>query len=386
MVIYNIFKNTFLFLNIFFLLFTKVTFSCDEDVNIYQNKTFIGNTRNNKFAIEYTLRVLKLSSTLKNNDDLLKAIESVYGKEVVMLLIEKHPFLEHKEGLFDLKTLVWFVEEYFKLATKDTDIYFLAPFFEKNSNHGFKIIMKTILNKSMPDFSTKPIFISNNQLDEVKNKFSKDNFKYPIKYLTENKMIPGDIAEMLVNHMFEKLFIEQNYLILEDEKINSLKKLIIVGHGKPAEYTISSSGEEIHYDHIIDLIKNSHFPPTMDIDLNVCHSAVSNTNANTGKTEEELIDIFIKKDIDLLIGDKELSFSYQFSKSMYDEWAEFSGSIFSYKGSVSMGVNENIYIRDKENTVKKALALSVGLKDINNKKIYFDINEMRMIYNKENFN
>lgn len=332
----------------------------------------------NQEHIKNTLFALRLSPNIQNNGELLAAIKSEYGVEMIDVITNEHKYFEDKDGAFDLNTLDWIVELLFKNVNTGS-VYFLAPFEESVE----KLIIQTLTTRAMPNLTIKPLFLSKEQFLSVRDQYKKNDFKYPIQDLISKKEVTENMARKMAVSLYKKVFEEGNYAIVNDLKSKSITKLIILGHGQPGEPVITSGNDGIHLDHLVDEIKKIGMPSTADIELFVCYAGAS-FDIDTGKSEEELIGLFLKKNIDSILGDERKTFAFYFAKELFSNWSDYSGDVIFYTGALQKDVRLNTYFRLGD-SVEKRLGFSVGLKNQEADKIFFDINEMRKIYQKDSF-
>lgn len=338
-----------------------------------------GDNSCNQEHIKNTLFALRLNPNLQKNVELLDAIKDEYGVEMIKTIMQEHKYFEYKDGIFNLNTLDWIIDLLFKNVKIDP-VYFLAPF----ENGGETLVIKTMTSRAMPSLAIKPLFISNEQFSSVRKKYKKNDFEYPIKDLIEHKNLPPYIARKMAILLFDKIFEEGNYEIVKtNSKIEEISKLIIIGHGQPGEQIITSKDDAIHIDHLVDNLKDIGMPPTTDIELFVCYAGASSL-IDTEKSEQELIDLFIKKNIDSILGNEKETFAFYFSQALFQNWRDFSGDVIFYKGALQKDVRLDTYFRVGD-SVEKKLGFSVGLKDASGSKIFFDIKEMRKVYQRTSF-
>lgn len=342
----------------------------------------------NSEAVSLKLGELGLSPTTQYYGNLLANIEIEYGKKFADELSRKHRYLiENPTGKIDMKTLEWV--EYIGFSTLHSPgvSFSFAPFLD--GDYGASLFLKDMLFRSYPVFYSRPAFLSNEQLNAVRNIFYDDgNYKAALSmFMRQYASISEANALDIVKNIYEQIIINKNYIIGDNMSKIKGATIRILGHGLPGYPAVSCSNVWVNYFEIIHIIKNSGVPGDVNIRLETCHAGNGNKDKEgIKKTAEELMDLFIKRKIPTLMGDVRESYGYKFSKEIYKAWPEFKGSVKGYYG-MSYTKTFDGFMRDPSNpnklVVKKMSA--IGFNDVNKGKILFDRAEMIFEYNRKDF-
>lgn len=342
-------------------------------------------------SIELKLIDLGLNPKIKTNKDLLSGINNEYGQVFVDELTRLHPFISKKpDGKINKKTLYWVKKIGFSKISSLGIRYIFIPFIDNRSDFGEEIFFHAIIPEMYPAMKGVPYFYDIEQRDAMDRLFIKNNYADVIKYLEIEKGVDHKVSRKVAKDLYKKIFKEKKYLIGSDIKKIGGHRLIIIGHGLPGSESITNNqyvdAVEIHYSDVVKMLKNISLPENVNINLQTCFSGVGLTEINTNKTEDELIRLFINKQFDSVIGDKENSYAYKFAKEIYETFPQFRGNVFGYNGEYV--INPLItYTRSPTDPTKviSKYMFSISLYDVNNEIVEFDRSEMMVEYNKFDF-
>ena len=337
------------------------------------------------------LKDLKLISTIENNGDLLDNIKNIYGVNVYLSLLEKHPKLNDRKGVFDIKTLKWFRKQYFNDNFSLGKKYIIFPFLNHESNK--ETFISAIIGRAYPLYTSIPIFINNKQLDEMKSIFKENNYelvkkKLRLLYDIENEGKLKKISIKLYDDIFKKKHI--NLELLPKDELTKLSGhyVTIIGHGSPGTEFIYDSTEDernsLSSSEVIKLLKENKIPSSINIELLHCFGAVGEIDVPTDKTKKELIELVKKNEITKILGDQTSSYGFKFSKEIYKQWPNFTGSVVAYQGEV-LAAPDLALIRSSTNQFFNNYALGVGLQDKDGNYVDFEQSELTTIYNRLDF-
>lgn len=342
----------------------------------------------NQGLINTALVALKLQPNIKNNGSFLANIAIIYDEDVIKDMLIKHPSLQNPGGKVDLKTLEWFLDSYHMTREKEITSYIIAPFDTESNAYGADVLLRSIIGKSFPLLTTKPIFISDKQRDAVARRYKYNDYFHSTKYFMDLIYLQPNQARLMAEKFYHQLFENKNYLSPKDIKSIENNRLLIVGHGFPTDENIHDGGAKTHYRDIIKMLINFQLPVDTDIELSSCDATFGVINENTGKTEDKLVELFLAKKTEQLLGDQTKSYAYLFSKEIYASWPEYVGEISAYNGSTSFATVPAIYFRDPTDPKKtiRQTGYSATFKSRSGVKVDFDRNELQKKYKKSDFN
>lgn len=349
----------------------------------------LGNSDNK--CLKSKLIDLSLSPKIVNNADLLSGIKSQYNQRFVDKLTKKHPFLLKKPNAnIDHKTLEWVEKIGFSKIDSPGVSYTLLPFIDDTTNYGQESFVISVIHDSYPIFKSRPYFFDFYQREAMKEIFSKNDFAEAVYILVKEYDLTEKAAYKFSKEIYKKIFKEKRYLLGVDIRKIGGHRLNIVGHGLPGKDYITDhlyiDADKLYYSEVVSILKKLHLPKDIDINLLSCFSGVGTPDIIIEKTTDELIDIFIDREVDTVIGDKENSYAYKFSKEIYETMPEFEGSIVGYKGEYLISPSET-YTRSliDPNQITFEKMHAIILFDINNLPVEFDRMEMKVKYKKSDF-
>ena len=342
----------------------------------------------NSKIVSSKLAELRLTPTISHNANLLANIEIEYGKKFRDILVKEHPYLiGNPAGKIDLKTLEWVAYTGFSKLFSPAAIFSFSPFL--SVDHGANVFLNDLLFRGYPLMLSRPAFLSKEQLEATRSTFY-DNGKYGIVlpiFMTQYPQMHEMSALEVVEGIYHRVFIDKYYIIGSGLSGINGANVSILGHGASGGESLQCSTLLVNYAEIIQIIKSSGIPGDVNIRLQSCHTGNGTSNLiNTGKTKEELKELFIKRKIKTLMGDEKKSYGYKFAKEIYNVWPEFTGKVKGYYGFSYSKIFYG-YTRDPSNPNKllfKELN-PVSLLDLNNEYVKFDSAEMAYEYKRQDF-
>lgn len=355
----------------------------------------IGSPSDSSCNIELTkkhLVYLGLKPTLKNNMELIQAIEKEYGEAFSGKVGEKDPNLKHnQDGLFSVSTLKLINEVGFKKTFSPGVRFIFSPFNTATNDYGAFLLLETLLPRIYPVFIARVVFSSEMQLKALKEEFKDDISKDIINnFLTKNGVEKNQL-DTISNRLFNQLFENGNYILAsqtDEMKKISGHRVLIIGYSNPGNDEIFYNGVKLHYKDVVEEIIKLKMPPNITFDLLHNYAGVGEGNKETGENTTQLKLRFIHNKIKEIWGDESTSYSYKFSAELYTNWPDFFGNVIAYTGEIVSSYKKG-YIRDP-NDKNKLLFMSpinsIALQSNEESKIRFDLHEMKVVYNKNNFN
>lgn len=311
-------------------------------------------------------------------------------------LIKTHVYFEHGTGKIDNETVLWFIKKFKLLKKNETNEYIYTPLFQhldvnlnRSSN---QLMLKALLSRVYPDFTTKIIFNSEDHLDSFKYHFQRDDYKNPKMLLKEVFAFnDSELLDRIVDQINFKVFSQKLYHIDPTEMKKGTYVLNIVGHGAPADEYLAGDEikdnpedvvyfQQVHYKDVVAKLKPHLFLDERSLINLVSCSSASNGAPIIQKTTAEIRKLFIKG---VLINEfhnglnEDQTFLFKISKEIFDQTPSWKGTIQGWFGLLSVFPVKS-YVRDTEDPTNLIVEerYASGVKNSSERTIYFDKNEL----------
>lgn len=349
-----------------------------------------GDNCNPVFISEELVR-LGLSPAIRTNGELISDVKNQLGSVFSEFLIKKNTFLKEVPlNKIDLKTLKWVDEVGLSNKYSPGMQYVFSPFYNQADQiKSAEFMASRIIPFLSPKILARPILMNRKHFNSVKFAFyDNGTYKTAVKFLIWHLKISEKKAKTIGEELYDKMFNEHDFYI-NQYQLNEMSghTVNILGHCSPGSNTISDGTNELNYIEVVDILKESGIPSDVNLNLTHCNAGNGNKDQNTGLTRDALIDLFIKRKMKSIIGPAENSYAYLFSKDLFENWPEFSGTISAPYASSSLYYTSSGIMRNPENPghAKTHKLYAVIFKDLNGTDVGFDRSELQVIYKKENF-
>lgn len=216
---------------------------------------------------------------IQHNANLLANIEEQYGRKFVDILIQKHPHLiQNPTGIIGWKTLDWVEEVGFSELFSPGATFAFVPFL--TGDLGVSVFLKNLLFRSYPIFISRPVFLSDEQLEATRSAFyDNGNYKEALKIFMRQYENLNEMTSLgIVKNTYKKVFLDKNYIVSDDISKIQATNISILGHGAAGSDSLGCSNLLIPYSEVVQIIKSSGVPHDVNIRLQTCHTGNGNSN------------------------------------------------------------------------------------------------------------